>query len=51
MVQILEEPGSNPYLANHHINFKMSDPIGGSLEKEELDNTGIYLVTYKTKPG
>jgi hypothetical protein len=43
MVQILEEPGSNPYLENHHKIFKMSDWIRGSLKKEEPDNTGIYL--------
>jgi hypothetical protein len=50
-VQILEEPGSNPYPENHHINFKMSDQIGGSLKKGGRTGQHCYIpVTYKTKP-
>jgi hypothetical protein len=39
-IQILEEPSSNPYPKNHHINFKMLKLDWSSFKKEKLNNDG-----------
>ncbi len=42
-VQILEKLGSNPYLENLHINFKMSNPNSCFFKKEEWFNISNYV--------